>query len=223
MEHCIADIRTEFDAIYEALLPSGFGRFLDNVKDYETYRSWKHNFYNHNWEEKAEVELCGGCSRIVLIPHSGNYVFKIQYDFERDIDYCANEAKIYERAEERGVAEFFAWTAYIGTYGNVDVYAMERVVVDENRNSSDSYAYHRERWNDERGDEDDDDFDLGEYDDHDGMIEYAIAHNGSLMLKAVALLEEIGVNDLHCGNWGYRGETFVLVDYGGYYTVLNLA
>jgi hypothetical protein len=222
MEHCIADIKAEFDALYEALLPSGFGRFLNDIKDYDTYKSWKRNFYDYNWEEKAEVTLCGGCSRIVLVPYSGNYVFKIQYDFDRDIDYCANEAKIYEKAEEKGVAEFFAWTACIGTYGNVDVYAMEKVIVDENRNSDDSYTYHCKQWREESGSDDEDVEILGDYDDHDGMIEYAIAHNGSLMRKAVALLDSIGVNDLHCGNWGYRGDVFVLVDYGGYYTVLDL-
>jgi hypothetical protein len=222
MKHCIADIKAQFDAIYEALLPSGFDRFLADSKNYDQFCEWRDAFYEGDWETKLEVDFAGGCTRFVIIPRSGDYVFKIQYDFDKDIDYCANEAAVYVAAEREGVAEFFAWTACIGTYGNADVYAMERVVVDENRNSSDSYAYHCEQWREESGSDDEDVDIFGDYDDHDGMIEYAIAHNGNLMRKAVDLLESIGVNDLHCGNWGYRDDVFVLVDYGGYGTRLHL-
>lgn len=223
MKHCIADIKAQFDEIYEALLPSGFDRFLANSKNYNQFCEWRDTFYEGDWETKLEISLDGGCTRFVIVPHSGNYVFKIQYDFDKDIDYCANEAAVYVAAEREGVAEFFAWTACIGTYGMTNVYAMEKVEVDENRNSDDSYTYHCEQWREENDGDDDEDVDIpGDYDDHDGMIEYAIAHNGSLMCKAVALLESIGVNDLHCGNWGYRDDVFVLVDYGGYGTRLHL-
>ena len=57
---------------------------------------------------------------------------------------------------------------------------------------------------------------IDDYDDHDGMIEYAIAHNGPRMEIAEQLIYDLGVNDLHSANWGYRGDVLVAVDYGGY-------
>lgn len=221
MKHCIADIKTQFDAIYETLLPSGFDKFMSDPKDYGQFREWRDTFYENDLESKLEIDLAGGCTRFVLVPRSGNYVFKIQYDFDKDIDYCANEAAVYVAAEQEGVADFFAWTACIGVYGATPVYAMEKVDVDEDRNCEDSYFYHCEQWKEENGCDDDDEVDPGDYDDHDGMIEYAIAHNGDLMRKAVKLIDNIGINDLHSGNWGYRGDVFVLVDYGGYRTLLD--
>ena len=33
---------------------------------------------------------------------------------------------------------------------------------------------------------------------------------------AIDLISELGINDLHSGNWGFRGDVLVLTDYGGY-------
>ena len=216
MTYNVAEARAIFEGIKEELAPSGFDFFLDDVCG-ETFRKWKHRFFNGGYDKSLHAMICYGCSRLVIVPVYGNYVFKIQFDAEDAIDYCHNEELIYSMACERGVERFFAWTSFIGEYGEAQVYAMEKVEVDDNQNASDSYDYHMQNCV-----EDDEDEYCGEYDDHDGMIEYAQAHNGSAMDEAVRLIDEIGINDLHCGNWGYRGDTFVLVDYGGYRETLYL-
>lgn len=218
MKHSIRDIRKEFENICEMLAPTDFVGFLNRVgKDYHEYYEWKVRY----WEqcEKHNVEgiyFSAGCTRLVIIPAESNYVFKIQYDDSDQVDFCRNERYVYEKAMERGCEEFFAWIDCIGTYGSVLVYAMEKVEVNEDRNSDDSYTYHANRWHEEHEDEDEDDMYIDDYDDHDGMIEFAIAKNGGNMDIAASLIEDLGVNDLHSANWGYRGEVLVAVDYGGY-------
>lgn len=220
MRHDIREIRKEFEEICEILAPTDFVGFLDRVgEDYAEFYKWKDRYWAEQYEGNVGgIEFGAGCTRIVIISPNSNYVFKIQYDDSDDVDFCRNERFVYSKAVEEGCEEFFAWIDCIGKYGSVLVYAMEKVEVNEDRNSEDSYTYHANRWHEEHEeeDEDEDDMCIDDYDDHDGMIEYAIAHNGDLMLKAADLIERLGVNDLHSANWGYRGNVLVAVDYGGY-------
>lgn len=217
MTYNVTEARVIFEEVKKELAQSGFNYFLQDVCD-ETFRKWKRVFYDMEPDVQTGISICYGCSRLVIVPPNGDYVFKIQFSTEDAIDYCHNEEIIYGMASERGVEQFFAWTSFIGEYGEAQVYAMEKLEVDDDQNASDSYDYHMKNCI-----EDGEDEYYGEYDDHDGMIEYAQAHNGSAMDEAVRLIDEIGINDLHCGNWGYRGSTFVLVDYGGYRETLHLS
>ena len=221
MTHCIEDIRKEFDNICKALEPTNFADFLNNTHEgsYENLREWRDrywNLYNDN-EKVSRINFNSGCTRVVLTSDDSNYVFKIQYDHSDEIDFCRNECYVYEKAVEHHCEEYFAWIGCLGVYGDALVYAMEKVEVNEDRNSEDSYTYHARKWEEDRDEDsdDDDEFD-GEYDDHEGMIEFAIAHNGGNMEEAANLIWDLGVNDLHSANWGYRGDVLVAVDYGGY-------
>lgn len=220
MRHSIVDIRKEFEEICETLASTDFVGFLNRVgEDYTELYKWKDRYWAKQHEDNVGgIDFSSGCTRLVIIPPASNYVFKIQYDESDFVDYCRNERYVYSQAVERGCEEFFAWIDCIGRYGSVLVYAMEKVEVNEDRNSDDSYTYHVNRWHEEHGDDDkdEDDMCIDDYDDHDGMIEYAIAHNGDRMRIAEQLIYDLGVNDLHSANWGYRGEVLVAVDYGGY-------
>lgn len=218
MRHDIIEIRKEFEEICEILAPTDFVGFLNRVgEDYTEFYKWKDRYWPEcNRDNVGGINFGAGCTRIVIIPPNSNYVFKIQYDNSDEVDFCRNERYVYSQAVERGCAEFFAWIDCIGKYGSVLVYAMEKVEVNEDRNSDDSYTYHANRWHEEHEDEDEDDMCIDYYDDHDGMIEYAIAHNGPRMEIAEQLIYDLGVNDLHSANWGYRGKVLVAVDYGGY-------
>ena len=218
MRHSIVDIRKEFEEICETLASTDFVGFLNRVgEDYMEFYKWKDRYWAEcNQDNVGGIDFGAGCTRLVIIPPASNYVFKIQYDDSDPVDYCRNERYVYSQAVERGCEEFFAWIECIGTYGSVSVYAMEKVEVNEERNSDDSYIYHAERWKEECGEDEDPEYYGEDYDDHDGMIEYAIAHNGDRMKIAEQLIYDLGVNDLHSANWGYRGEVLVAVDYGGY-------
>ena len=212
MKYCLDDIKVAFNELYRVLEPSGFGAFLDTL-DWEDYHTWRNRMYCNDYCEKYELSINSGCTRVVLIPHNEDFVFKIQYE-EDNIDYCQQETDIYNEAERRGIGEYFAWSVFVGKYGAALVYAMEKVDADEYRASDDSFQYHVDKWCEETG-ECGDDYD-GEYDDHDAMIEFAVAHNGGRMREVEDFIVHLGINDLHAANWGYRGDTLVLIDYGGY-------
>lgn len=217
MTHSIIDIRKEFEELCEALSCTDFISMLNRLgHDEGVVHDWKERY----WDEYNKGNLDGvhfgyGSTSLVVFSADSSYVFKIQYDTSDPVDYSHNECYVYSRAKELGCEEYFAWVDCIGQYGSVLVYAMEQVEVNEDRNSEDSYLYHAEQWR-EKHDEDEEEMNLDGYDDHFGMIEYAVAHNGGKMSMAADLLSELGVNDLHSGNWGYRGNVFVAVDYGGY-------
>lgn len=238
MRHDIREIRREFEEIREILRPTDFDGFLRNAChiSYENFREWRERYWDCVNGERCEaneriasLDCNSGCTRMVLSLPNSNYVFKIQYDTSDEVDYCRNECFVYHRAVERGCEEYFAWIDCLGEYGSALVYVMEKVEVNEDRNSEDSYTYHARKWEEgreDREDDEDDEFD-GEYDDHEGMIEFAIAHNGGNMEEAAVLIWDLGVNDLHSANWGYRGDVLVAVDYGGYgedaYAIARLA
>ena len=216
MKHCIKDIEREFNELCDALAPTNFIKFL-NSGNIDDFHDWSTTFHSGNWDTALRVNMYSGCSRFVLAPWDGDYVFKIQYDIG-NIDYCDNEFKVYSLAEKRGVEKFFAWITPIAQFDSVTVYAMERIDVNEQQNSDDSYYYHLDLWREEHGDEE---YYEDEYELHEGMLDFARAHNGKEMQGAIDLIYDLCINDLHCGNWGYRGDTFVVVDYGGYGQQLN--
>jgi hypothetical protein len=72
-----------------ALAPSGFEEFLERCTDYETYRNWKSCVYREGWEDKCDITVSAGCSRVVIVPNFSNYVFKIQYDDNDKVNYTA--------------------------------------------------------------------------------------------------------------------------------------
>lgn len=218
MRHDIKNIRNEFEALCETLTSTDFMGFLERVGgDYMEFYKWKDRYWaEYNKGNMDNVTFGAGCTRLVVFTIESNYVFKIQYDTTDEVDFCRNERFVYTKAIERGCDEFFAWIDCIGRYGSVLVYAMEKVEVNEDRNSDDSYTYHAKRWHEDHEGEDEDEMYIDDYDDHDGMIEYAIAHNGPRMEIAEQLIYDLGVNDLHSANWGYRGDVLVAVDYGGY-------
>ena len=214
MVHDINSIKAEFEEWINILAPINFKGVLDNAGDYDYFREFRSKVWDTDMS-KFDCAFHSGCSRVVLVPNCGDYVFKFQYDDGDTIDYCKQECVVYGMAKERGVEEYFAWTECLGQYGRALVYVMEKVEVNESRNSDESYRYHAEKWKDEHPDEDFDECDI-DYDDTDGMIEFAIAHNGGYMESAIDLICELGINDLHSGNWGFRGDVLVLTDYGGY-------
>ena len=222
MKHNIEAIKNEFEELLEALAPTDIRSFLQHCGDYDSFRRWRNRMRDVDTLTECGCAFACGCSRAVLIPVVGDYVFKFQYDDGDCINYCEQETKVYKAAVERGADKFFAWTECIGLYGGTLIYAMEKVDASTERCSDDSYQYHAERWREENPNADPDECELDGYDDTDGMLDYALACNGSAMEKAIALINDLGINDLHAGNWGYRGTTLVLIDYGGYDLKLDL-
>ena len=216
MRHDMTLIRNEFNDILDKLHSKQFDEFLANPTC-DTHYAWYRSFEP---SEFHGIEVHSGCTRAVIVAPDSDYVFKIQFDWrpEDDIvlDYGRNEEYVYGKAVEKGLEEFFAWTAFLGKYGSAAVYVMEKVEVNQDKTSEASYLYHIECLRNEGYDEEELEDHVYDYSDHEGMFEFAASINGSVMNEVEDLLDYLCVGDCHAGNWGYRGTTLVLTDYAGY-------
>lgn len=208
------DARRDFEVLFTKLYDTNIKDFLDNPTDHYIRTEWIERVRQS--EHYDDIYICGGCSRLVVVDNNCKYVFKIQIDKETDVDYGIAEEYIFNEAVKFGISDFFAWSGYVGKYGNAEVYAMEKVDACECKISSEAYSYHLGIARENADFDDDEEPYIDGYDDHDGMLEFACSVNGEGMNKVIDFIIHYGINDLHCGNWGYRNDTLVLIDYGGY-------
>lgn len=217
MKHNITAIANEFNTIANSL-----GEIFIDFLSKPTYDKGNNFFMKYLPDEHDDIVIASGCTRAVVVAPNSNYVFKFQflpcnvddedYDPECEINYGKNEEYVYSKAVERGLEEYLAWTAYIGDFFGTPVYAMEKVVVDSCRISDESFSYHARLYKEETGE----DYESGDYSDHEGMFDYAAEVDGDRIRELEDLFIELGVNDCHAGNWGYRGAMLVVTDYAGY-------
>jgi hypothetical protein len=158
------------------------------------------------------------------------YVFKILKD-RSDIDYNASEAFIYERACYAQLEEWFAWTEKVETIEvngtKTDIYVMEYCDVDPDAleaNSLDAavkeYLADNNTSLEEMSEEEKEQM-YGYLDEDSGSPEgichymYSI-YDTEEMNALYDFIDHYHINDTHCGNWGWRGEHMVLIDFGGF-------
>lgn len=195
-----------------------------------------------HWGEKndAEENLSAwfgcGATRIVIGDDRCDWVLKIGMD-RSDFDYGALEVETYEDAVREGIDKCFAQVELLCRYefhdadGNTEifpVYIMECCACGYDQISDDSCNYHftsfcEENGLDQQSDESWDEFyhvhDDCQYADSEGMMEYALSvmrltdEEKDIFFN---VLTAHYVNDLHAGNWGYRDNMIVLIDYAGY-------
>lgn len=207
MTHNIDKITNMFEDILDSIKCPEIDEFLKDP----SYHTW-HELSVATRDCLGSVRFSSGCTRCVIIKEGCPYVFKIQFDFDDDIDYGRNEAWVYNKAKEAHLEQYFAWTARIGTYGAAEVYAMEYCEVNLDKVEDESFNYHAKKYQEEYGEE----YNGDDYGDHEGMFEYAASVDGADIPAVEQLLYDLDVNDCHAGNWGYRGNLLVLTDYAGF-------
>lgn len=220
MEHNLYELGAKAKELMERLVnESAFEQVLNReltVIDWARSKEAR-TMPNLNWSK--------GASRFVFWENDSPYVFKWQYIID-DIDYCASEAYIYQKAAEYGIGACFAWTAKVCDYGGAAIYAMEKCKVDSIKLSDDSYDFHWKLACDNLGydpdnltDEQAEDVgdEMYDYNDTDGLIDFAGEFWDAIIIEDLRdFVEEYGLCDLHSGNWGYLDGRLVLTDYAGY-------
>lgn len=197
--------------------------------------------FRYEWNEcdKAADEIgfwvSSGATRVVFgLDRDSEIVIKIQLDTDT-VDYSKREAEVYAEAKEEGLEEFFAESVPLFKYHfedggmskDITIYAMERIECGYDDISDDSYNYHyaefcREHDLDPADDESRDAYyDDRNYDeaDEEGMVVYAVSTWGGKWgdyAELFKFMREHYINDMHAGNWGYRGGKLVMCDYGGF-------
>ena len=206
----------------------GFGMVLEDV---DNFREWRHKFYDDLNE--ADYRVFSGCCRAVIFHDDWDYVLKFTYNQDKmydedgkclgDMDYCANEEFVYKEAVKIGLADYFAECICLGQIGKINFYLMTRCDCDEDRvyNGSCDAAFkvfcelkgydHTHPSNAVY-----DEFDDYYCEDDDDIFEFAREQWGSVVERVKEFCREMGVNDIHCGNWGFLGEQLIIIDYAGY-------
>ena len=189
---------------------------------YDTTEGWVNSHLYYLADKHCSV--VHGATRVVVIKEDFPWVLKFNFQGESvSQDYNSLEAKNYERACNEDIEDFFAATYCLGQVDEFMVYAQEKVEADEDAVSSSFFEYTLENYFSSRICENEDDEDRLNEDawdeanclDNEDRI-YAMIENYSDARRVVEFTDKYDINDLHSGNWGYRGTQPVLIDYSGY-------
>lgn len=224
MKPNVEDAKREWEYIYNV---AGIANIYseDDIVDYFRYL-------------KAEgIDWDAGCTRVVCWRKYGEYVFKIDMEYESGYsgDYKVNcvptsekdttydsptehELNIYKDACAEGLGDLFAWEEYLGAYpiedGYIHIYTMERVEIDYDKNTADS----RESFESTHSIEECAEVPVYYFSDEDYMLKLAQAewNDDALFEDFTRFIENVNLNDLHAGNWGRKNGRLVVTDYAGF-------
>ena len=222
MIHNIERVKEQYRELLDKMVERGFAKAVCEAccADDVSYE-WRRDC-DDNVLEELDIWLSCGATRCCLgLNNDTEYIVKFQIDKD-ECDYCAREALISKQAEHCGFGDFFAKSEplfdYTFSYNDeskkVEVYVMEWCCCDSDTVSDNSS---RDLFSDEEERRASDD----EHSDSNfGMIEYAKSTWGIIdeqfIHDLIEFMRDWEINDLHAGNWGYKGSKLVMVDYGGY-------
>ena len=208
-----------------------FSDFISEIS-YQNFIDWQD--LNPNYSNKYEIK--NGATRFVIYERENpNFVLKfLREDDDDEINYNEIETVVYEYAEKEKISEFFAWSYKLFDFdfnGKIlPIYAMEFVESDEDNIYEDSDNYQFKLFCKEEGLDPEDEESREKFDDNyccvsgtNAMLEFAEDYWGEEEFNSVSdLLRRANIHDLHCGNWGYRDNQLVIIDYAGYDNVCPL-
>ena len=209
------------DIIEELMIERANGNLYDFVEG-------KSDYYFYDWmtEIARDTDLGtaeGETKMVFFSPKIEDWVIKIPR-YSEGIDYCKIEVENYKKACENHLEEFFAPTYFVGCFLGVPVYIQKRVFCDDGDIESSFYDWMSQSMEDERDDYNtDDDFCDAVCDATNNMCTadrlWAVFQGYTDPDKIDALFcfcNREDINDLHSGNFGYDGNTPVIVDFSGY-------
>lgn len=150
------------------------------------------------------------CDWVLKIPRKiGNYNY----------NDCEIEVLVYKLAQKYGLHHFFAPAAQLVSFncslGEIPIYVMKKVVVDEDRVSDHFYSL----YDGESEDEDDvDEWYADNFDEIDATMQAFVDYYGGAEADNLQnFLNNIHINDIHSGNVGYdEDDNLIIIDYAGY-------
>ena len=173
--------------------------------------------YLYDWFRKTSLSKNGisfadGATKGVFISFDFDWVIKVNLPGEK-FDWCGRECENYCLAEERGLSYYFAASEFLGEFEGVKFYAQEYVNCDEGVDSE-IYNSLKARYKSSDNDVDDDCL-WDKVEDLDAEERVELLYNDDALVR---FIWERRINDLHCGNFGVKGDHYVMIDYSGYGT-----
>lgn len=214
--------REILDGMIEKLDEYGFFDYSDATTwDFEC--AGKADFTFH-----TGINIEYGCTKIVFIDCDNDCEWVLKTNIKSDIqneyyDYCRKEADNFKMACETHVDDYFAACYFYKEVYGREFYVQELVDIDEESFSSSCYDYVSSRYSKDYEDIEDED----ERNDRINEIFYDMADEDRIyaifcdiptekITAIVDFIDGMGINDLHTGNFGYRGDQPVILDYSGF-------
>ena len=212
--------RLKIHELVDDLVDHGFAPALNCLNGHK--HIWQWEIANRDFLYSIDCVICCGVTRVVVIPENFDWVLKFNFQNEELLqDYNRLEVQHFEKAIEKGLDKYFAAIYQVGAIDGLMVYAQEKVVADEDYVTSSFFQYTLDKY-----------YNHIEYDDmyedarNDAAWEeantldtedriYALINDG-MADQLIDFIYENDINDLHSGNWGYRGTEPVMIDYAGY-------
>lgn len=183
------------------------------------------------------IDWDAGCTRLVCWRKYGEYVFKIDMEYESTYNgdykvnytptseknttydsFTENELNYYKSACAEGLGDLFAWEEYLGAYrimnGYIHIYTMERVDINYDKNTAAS----KENFESTHSIEECAEVPEYYFSDEDYMLALAKSewNDDALFEEFMEFIRCTEINDLHAGNWGRRNGKLIVTDYAGF-------
>lgn len=157
---------------------------------------------DHQMGLSLECEICEdenysvhcGASRFAVLDEESGLAFKFN---NANYNYCEKEFKNWQFLRETDYADYFVWTEKVVIDG-YEIYIQPIVEISEDDNIS--YVSRGIDFDDE---------------DNDFMDEVDLVRN-ALPADLVEIMDELDINDVHCGNISIENDHIVIFDYAGY-------
>lgn len=208
--------------LVEDLIGHGLRGAITRYDGHHNFYRWQENY--KNYLHRIHCETFCGVTRTVFVFDDLDWVIKINFINPLMDDYNYLEYSHFQSAIKAGLEKYFAAMWYVDEIDGICIYAQEKVNVDEDSVSSSFFEYTLENYynqasKNEDGEWTEDQVNEAAWDEsytleNEDRI-YAMITDG-MANELISFIQENDINDLHSGNWGYRGDEPVLIDYAGY-------
>ena len=147
---------------------------------------------------------------VVKIPFVGTYYYGTHSYEGYSVNHCEEELNVYESLKDTEIGFLLVPTVFIGKVKGLELYIQPKVEAfnyEKHSPSNKSYDDAEDlEWHECTADDDD---------AIASFVEYFGVEEAEHILNT---LDDEGVRDIHCGNFGYLNKKLVLFDYSGYHS-----
>ena len=197
----------------------GLGEWLVNPNR-SIYANVEYVEIIRNLQRDYNFSIEPGTFRHTFIFDDCDWVLKIPRKIgEHNYNDCEIEVMVYKLAEKYGINHFFAPAAQLASFncslGEIPIYVMKKVVVDEDRVSDHFYSLYD---GDSEDEEDVSEWYENNFDEIGATMQAFVDYYGGAEVDILQnFLNNIHINDIHSGNVGYdEDDNLIIIDYAGY-------
>ena len=188
--------------------------FLEAYEEDKIYR-W---FYDTDFIDDVNINTDGYTKYVFEFDFVPNVVVKCNKKSTKR-DYCSIEAENYKKAINEELEKYFASTFFLTEQCGVSFYIQERAELVDDSIEDEMYNYASKLCSEQKEEMDEDDFNdcvwefLDNFDAEESLN--AVFGEDYETDRLIAFCEQNRINDLHRGNFGFKRDFPVIIDFCG--------